>query len=54
MRRAARGVIVAQGGREQGYAVHLLDDKLAFEPPNPLQGEVTELRVEAKLPGLPH
>lgn len=124
-RRAARGVIVAQGGREQGYAVHLLDDKLAFdvrvdgrvtriisqdvvplvfrfraelndlqmllgvdgrqvargrspglipvqpkdgqsvgrdelsaagdyEPPNPLQGEVTELRVEAKRPGLAH
>ena len=38
---AGTGVIVAQGGREHGYAVHLLDGKLAFDVR--VHGKVTRI-----------
>ena len=36
---SGQGVVVAQGGREQGYAIHLLDGRLAFDVR--VNGEVT-------------
>lgn len=38
---AGNGVIVAQGGREHGYAVHLVEDKLAFDVR--VHGKVTRI-----------
>ena len=43
---AGTGVIVAQGGREHGYAVHLLEGKLAFDVR--VDGQVTRI-VAGKL-----
>jgi arylsulfatase len=43
-----RGVIVAQGGREHGYAVHLLDGKLAFDVR--VQGKVTRIVSDQRAP----
>lgn len=42
------GVIVAQGGREHGYAVHLIDGKLAFDVR--VHGRVTRIISEKHLP----
>ncbi|MBM4093825.1 MAG: hypothetical protein FJ276_31125, partial [Planctomycetes bacterium] len=42
------GVIVAQGGREQGYAVHLLDGHLAFDVR--VNGEVTRIAASRAAP----
>jgi arylsulfatase len=42
------GVIVAQGGREHGYAVHLLDGKLAFDVR--VNGKVTRIVSEEPAP----
>lgn len=43
-----RGVIVAQGGREQGYAVHLLDGKLIFDVR--VNGNVTRIASKDEAP----
>lgn len=42
------GVIVAQGGREQGYAVHILDGRLAFDVR--VNGKVTRIVAKAAAP----
>ena len=42
------GVIVAQGGREHGYAVHLLDGKLALDVR--VNGKVTRIMSEEPVP----
>ncbi len=42
------GVVVAQGGREQGYAVHLLEGRLAFDVR--VNGEVTRIVSEEPVP----
>ncbi len=47
-RQSANGVIVAQGGREQGYAVHLLNGKLAFDVR--VDGKVTRILCEEAAP----
>ncbi|MGQ9763126.1 MAG: arylsulfatase [Thermogutta sp.] len=45
---SGKGVIVAQGGREYGYAIHLLAGKLAFDVR--IAGEVTRIVSEKTLP----
>lgn len=45
---ADTGVIVAQGGREHGYAVHLLEGKLAFDVR--VQGKVTRITSSEAVP----
>ena len=45
---AKHGVIVAQGGREQGYAVHLIDGRLAFDVR--INGTVTRLVLRQATP----
>jgi len=47
-RQSANGVIVAQGGREQGYAIHLRDDKLALDVR--VDGQVTRIISEDSVP----
>ena len=47
-RRSSAGVIVAQGGREHGYAVHLLDGRLAFDVR--VNGKVTRIVGEQNCP----
>jgi hypothetical protein len=42
------GVIVAQGGREHGYAVHLLDGRLAFDAR--VNGTVTRITAGKAAP----
>ncbi len=42
------GVIVAQGGREHGYAVHLLNGRLAFDVR--VNGEVTRIASQREVP----
>lgn len=42
------GVIVAQGGREQGYAVHLLKGRLAFDVR--INGHVTRIVTDEAVP----
>jgi arylsulfatase len=42
------GVIVAQGGREHGYAVHLLNGKLAFDVR--VSGQVTRIASDETVP----
>ena len=42
------GVIVAQGGREHGYAVHLFDGKLAFDVR--VRGKVTRIAGQQAVP----
>jgi arylsulfatase len=42
------GVIVAQGGREHGYAVHLLEGRLAFDVR--VHGQVTRIAAERTVP----
>lgn len=46
--RPGQGVIIAQGGREQGYAVHLSDHHLIFDVR--IDGKVTRLRSPAAVP----
>jgi arylsulfatase len=48
VRQSTTGVIVAQGGREQGYAVHLLNGRLAFDVR--VDGEVTRIIGDASMP----
>ncbi|MFW6171368.1 MAG: arylsulfatase, partial [Planctomycetota bacterium] len=45
---SATGVIVVQGGREQGYAVHLLDGRLAFDVR--VNGAVTRITAPTAAP----
>ncbi|MCH5375061.1 MAG: arylsulfatase [Planctomycetes bacterium] len=47
-RQSPSGVIVAQGGREQGYAVHLQNGKLAFDVR--VDGKVTRIIGDSKMP----
>ena len=47
-RKSDQGVILAQGGKEHGYAVHVLDGMLAFDVR--VRGEVTRLKLDAQLP----
>jgi len=46
--RGKSGVVVAQGGREQGFAVHLLDGKLAFDVR--VNGRVTRIVSTGQAP----
>ncbi|MEM0927290.1 MAG: sulfatase, partial [Planctomycetota bacterium] len=43
-----QGVIVAQGGREHGYAVHLVNERLAFDVR--VDGNVRRVRLEKPAP----
>ena len=45
---SSNGVIVAQGGREQGYAIHLRDGKIAFDVR--IHGKVTRIESERTVP----
>ncbi len=45
---AGSGVIVAQGGREHGYAVHLIEGKLAFDVR--VEGQVTRIVSSVTVP----
>ncbi len=45
---AGQGVIVAQGGREHGYAVHMINGRLAFDVR--VKGNVTRIAAKADAP----